>query len=179
VHLLNVLEVLSRWAIPILLLAISTIGVFRKIPVYESFVEGAKEGFATAVRLIPFLVAMFVAIQIFRQSGAMDGFIGLMSPITKLLGIPKEIMPLALIRPLSGSGALGILSNILETYGPDSFLGRLASTVQGSTETTFYVITVYFGAIGVRRVRHSLIAGLAADVTGFLVAVYIVSKVFG
>lgn len=176
---LEILESISRWAVPFLLLSIPTVGILRKVPVYESFVEGAKEGFNTAVRIIPYLVAMFVAIQVLRQSGAMDLLISLIAPVTSRLSIPDEVLPLAFIRPLSGSGALAMLSNILETYGPDSFIGRLASTMQGSTETTFYVITVYFGSVGIRKTRHSLLAGLTADVAGFLVAVYIVYRVFG
>lgn len=177
--MLEVLEAVSRWAIPGLLIAIPTYGLMKGVAVYESFVEGAKEGFTTAVRIIPYLVAMFVAIQIFRQSGAMDRLITLFNPITSRLNIPGEVVPLGLIRPLSGSGALGMLANILKTYGPDSFIGRLASTIQGSTETTFYVLTVYFGSVGIRRIRHSMIAGLAADLAGFLTAVYICYRVFG
>lgn len=177
--MLNILETVSRWAIPCLLLLIPTAGIVKGIPVYEKFVEGAKEGFQTAIRILPFLVAMFIAIQVFRESGALAGLIDLLSPIMRKAGIPEEILPLALIRPLSGSGALGMVADMLQTYGPDSFLGRLASTLQGSTETTFYVVTVYFGSVGIRRIRHSIFAGLAADLTGFLVAVYIVYQVFG
>jgi len=175
----NIVQYVSTWTIPFLLIVIPLIGLWRRIPVYESFVEGAKAGFSTAVRIIPYLVAMFVAIRVFQYSGAMQWFIHLISPVTAWLGIPEEVIPLAFVRPLSGSGALGILASILETYGPDSFIGRLASTIQGSTETTFYVLTVYFGAVGVRRVRHALPASLASDIFGLLASIYIVTRVFG
>lgn len=177
--MLSTLNIISRWAIPCLLLMIPTIGLVKKVPVYESFVEGAKEGFQTAVRLIPFLVAMFIALQIFRQSGAMNGLIYILKPFTNALHIPEEVLPLALIRPISGSGALAMLANILEQYGPDSFIGRLASTIQGSTETTFYVLTVYLGSVGVRKVRHTLAASLISDIAGLLAAVYICYRIFG
>ncbi len=176
--MLPILELISTWTIPLLLLTIPTIGIVKRVPVYESFVDGAKEGFNTAICIIPYLVAMFVALKVFQQSGAMDTMIHLIQPLTARFGIPQEVLPLALIRPLSGSGALALLSNMLETYGPDSFLGRLASTVQGSTETTFYVVTVYFGAAGIHKIRHALVAGLSADLAGFLAAVYVVYRVF-
>lgn len=177
--MLSFINSISRWAIPLLLLAIPTIGIIRKVPIYESFVAGAKEGYNTSVRILPYLVAMLIAIQIFRQSGAMDKLIMFMAPLTQKLGVPNEVLPLAIIRPLSGSGALAMLSYILGTYGPDSFIGRLASTIQGCTETTFYVITVYFGSVGIKKIRHSLITCLAADIVGFIVSVLIVAKIFG
>ncbi len=177
--MLSLIDIISAWTIPMLLLLIPLVGILKKVSVYESFVEGAKNGFHTAIRIIPYLVAMFIALKVFQESGAMDLLIRLIRPLTTKANIPEEVLPLALIRPLSGSGALAMLSNILETYGPDSLIGRLASTIQGSTETTFYVLTVYFGAIGIHKVRHSLLAGLIADLSGFLAAVYIVYRVFG
>lgn len=172
------INLLSQWAIPIFLIVIPTIGLSKKIPVYECFVQGAKEGFNTVVRIIPYLVAMFIAIRVFQQSGAMESLISLINPLTSIFHIPKEVLPLALIRPLSGTGTLGILGDLLATHGPDSFIGRLASTMQGSTETTFYVLTVYFGAVGVKNVKHSLLACLASDLAGLFASVYIVWRIF-
>lgn len=173
------INLISSWAIPLIFIIIPIIGIVKKVPVYESFVEGAKEGFTISIRIIPYLVAMFTAIKVFQKSGAMEQLINIISPITSVLNIPEEVLPLALIRPLSGSGSLGMLASILQTYGPDSYIGRLASTIQGSTETTFYVLTVYLGAVSIRKLRHSLISSLAADIAGLLAAVYIVSRVFG
>lgn len=177
--MLKIITIVSDWSIPLIILLIPAYGIIRKIPVYEAFVEGAKEGFTTAIRIIPYLVAMLVAVKVFQYSGAMQYLINLVSPLSRLFGIPDEVLPLVFVRPLSGSGSLGILANILTEYGPDSFIGRLASTIQGSTETTFYVLTVYLGAIGIRKVRHSLISSLAADIVGLLVSVIIVNLVFG
>lgn len=177
--MIALINLISAWAVPAMLLVIPLIGLSRKVPVYESFVQGAKEGFTTAVRIIPFLVAMFVAIRIFQQTGMMQYLVDLLSPVTSRIGIPDELIPLALIRPLSGSGALGMLAAIIKAHGPDSLTGLIASTMQGSTETTFYVLTVYFGAVGVRKIRHSLPAALVSDLAGFLVSTYIVYLVFG
>ncbi len=177
--MITVINLISSWAIPVIFITIPIIGIVKKVPIYESFVEGAKEGFAVSIRIIPYLVAMFTAIKVFQKSGAMEQLVNIISPITSVLNIPKEVVPLALIRPLSGSGALGMLASIFQTYGPDSYIGRLASTIQGSTETTFYVLTVYLGAVNIRKLRHSLFSSLAADIAGFLAAVYIVSRVFG
>lgn len=177
--MIGLIELISSWSIPILLIIIPTVGIIRRIPVYESFITGAKDGFATAMRIIPYLVAMFIAIKVFQNSGAMSALVALLSPLTSCLNIPNEILPLGLIRPLSGSGALGMLASMLNTHGPDSLIGRLASTVQGSTETTFYVLTVYLGAVGIRKIRYALFSSLAADIAGFLTAIYIVHYVFG
>jgi len=124
--------------------------------VYEVFTEGAKEGFEVAIKIIPFLVAIFLAISVFRSSGAMDFLAWILAPITNFIGMPGELLPLAFMRPLSGSGALGIVSNLVTTYGPDSMIGKMASVMMGSTETTFYILAVYFGSISVRKTRHAL-----------------------
>jgi len=168
----------SNWIIPIVILVIITAGLFRKVKVYESFVEGAKEGFNVAIKIIPFLVAILCAIAVFRYSGAMEILTTLLSPITSLIGMPAETVPLALIRPLSGSGALGVMSELISVHGPDSFIGRLASTMMGSTETTFYVLAVYFGSVGIRRNRHAVAAGLLADAAGIITAVIICNLIF-
>ncbi|HKM43694.1 MAG TPA: spore maturation protein [Limnochordia bacterium] len=173
------IEGLSRWAIPLLLLGITTLGLSRRVPIYESFVEGAKEGWQTALRVLPYLVGMLVAIQVFQQSGALDQLINFLSPITNWLGFPREVLPLALMRPISGSGSLAILSQTIATFGADSFIGRLAATLMGSTETTLYVLTVYAGSVGLKRTRHTLATALISDIAGALAALYIVLYYFG
>lgn len=174
-----VVNVISVIAIPLLILTFLGWGLFKRVKVYEVFVEGAKDGFNVAIRIIPYLVAMLVAIGIFRASGAMDVLIVVISPITNLIGMPAETLPMALMRPLSGSGSLGIMTELMNVHGPDSLIGVLASTMYGSTETTFYVLAVYFGSVNVRNTRHALPAGLVADVFGMIGAVVIVRILFG
>ena len=170
---------LSNWAIPFLLMIIPLIGYIRRVKVYEAFVEGAANGFQTAIKIMPFLVAMLVAVNIFRASGAMDIFISIFEPVLKIVGVPPDLIPLGIMRPLSGTGSLGLVTEILETHGPDSLNGRIASTVLGSTDTTFYILTVYFGAVGIRNPRYSVLVGLIGDMTGFLGSVYICRRLFG
>ena len=174
-----VIYAVSIVAIPLILLFFLGWGLARKVKVYEVFVEGAKEGFNTAVRIIPYLVAMLMAIGVFRASGAMELFVSLLAPLTDLIGMPAETLPMALMRPLSGSGSLGIMTELMKTHGPDSFIGVLASTMYGSTETTFYVLAVYFGSVNVRNTRHALPAGLIADLFGMLAAVIVCRMLFG
>jgi spore maturation protein B len=174
----QIINTLSLWAIPMLFFIIAVFGFYKKVKIYESFVEGAKDGFNVAIRIIPYLVAILVAIGMFRASGAMDYFVMLLSPITNLIGMPAETLPVALMRPLSGSGSLGLATELIKTHGPDSFIGRLASVIYGSTETTFYVLAVYFGAVGIKRTRHALPAGLVADATGIVMAVVICRILF-
>ena len=159
---------ISPWIIPGLMLGFLTFGVARRVRIYEAFVEGAKDGFQVAVKIIPYLVAILVAVGMFRASGAMDAMVNLIGGLTAKLGMPAEALPMALLRPLSGSGAYGIMASIINNpaIGPDSYTGYLVSTFQGSTETTFYVLAVYFGAIQVRRIRHALAAALTADLVG-------------
>lgn len=161
-------ELMQAWLLPVLILAICAFGLARRVDVYDAVVSGGREGFEVALRIIPFLVAILVAVGMFRASGAMDLLIGLVRPIMEPLGFPAEALPMALLRPLSGSGAYGVLAETMQTHGPDSPVGYLVSTIQGSTETTFYVIAVYFGAVGVTRLRHAVIAGLLADLAGVL-----------
>ncbi len=163
---------LSSWLIPVLISALLIFGYLRGVKVYEALTDGAKEGFTTAMRIVPFMVAIFVAIGMFRASGAMDMMITMLSPLTSALGMPAEALAMALMRPLSGSGAFGLMSEIIK-QAPNSFLADLVSVIQGSTETTFYVLAVYFGAVGVHRTRHALAAGLCADVAGLSAAVLI------
>jgi spore maturation protein SpmB len=148
-------------------------GVIRRVRVYEVFVEGAKEGFRVAIKIIPYLVAILVAVGMFRASGAMEAVVGWIGGLTGQVGMPAEALPMALMRPLSGSGAYGIMASIINdpAIGPDSYTGYLVTTLQGSTETTFYVLAVYFGAVQVRRIRHALAAALTADFVGVMAAV--------
>lgn len=173
------LEAASAWAIPLLVAFIPLYGYLRGVPVYEAFIEGAREGFDLVVRILPYMVSIFVALAVFRASGALDLLAGLLAPLTEALGLPPEVLPLVLMRPLSGGGALGVTAELLREHGPDSYVGRLASTIQGSTDTTFYVLTLYFGAAGVRDPRHAPLAGLAGDLAGFVAATLIVRWWFG
>jgi len=176
--MISVIIAASTWAIPLLLFFIPAYSLWKGVDIYEEFVRGATEGFYTALRLVPYLITILAAITIFNRSGAMDLFIAAVSPLVRAAGIPVEVIPLALLRPLSGTGALGMLTVILNEKGPDSYIGVLASTMMGSTETTFYIITVYFGAVGVTRPRHSLLAGLIADLAGFIAAILITNLIF-
>jgi spore maturation protein SpmA len=171
---------ISPWIIPGLMMALLGFGFARRVPVYESFVDGARDGFNVAVRIIPYLVAILVAVAMLRSSGALEMFISLIGPVTGKAGLPAEALPMALLRPLSGSGAYGILASIINdpAVGPDSYAGFLVSTLQGSTETTFYVLAVYFGAVQIRRIRHGLAAGLTADAAGIAAAVIICLLLF-
>jgi spore maturation protein SpmA len=166
-------KIISPWIIPCLIAGFLAFGVVRRVKVYEVFVEGAKEGFQVAVRIIPYLVAILVAVGMFRASGALESLVNWIGPWTARMGLPAEALPMALMRPLSGSGAYGILASIIQdpAVGPDSYTGYLVSTLQGSTETTFYVLAVYFGAVQIRRIRHTLAAALTADLFAVIAAV--------
>lgn len=175
----SVIDGFSALAIPVIIFSFVAIGLYKKVHVYDVFIEGAKEGFGVALRIIPYLVAMLMAIGIFRASGGMDFLVWVLSPVTNLVGMPAEALPMALMRPLSGSGSIAIMTEIIKTHGPDSLLGIMVSTFYGSTETTFYVLAVYFGAVNIKRTRYALPAGLIADTTGLLMAVFIVRLLFG
>ncbi len=170
---------LSFWILPLFVTAVVLFGWWRSVPVYESMVEGAKEGFQVAVRIIPYLVVILGAVGILRASGGIGLLKSWLGPVTALIGMPAEALPMALVRPLSGSAAMGVMTEIMEAHGPDSFLGYLVGTMSGSTDTTFYILAVYFGAVGVKRTRHALAACLAADLAGILAAVLIVNLIFG
>lgn len=175
----DIIQFFSIIAIPALIVFFVGYGAFKKVKVYEQFVEGAKEGFTIAIRILPYLVAMLVAIGIFRAGGAMQWLITILTPVTNLIGMPAEALPMALMRPLSGSGSLGVMSEIIKVHGPDSFIGILVSTFYGSTETTFYVLAVYFGAVNIKNTRHAVPVGLIADICGILGALFIVKLLFG
>lgn len=169
----------SFWILPALVSALILYGWVRGVRVYDSLVEGAKQGFDVALRIIPFLVAILVAIGMFRAAGGIDALVTVLDPLTGVIGMPAEVLPIALLRPLSGSGSLGVAAEIIQAHGPDSLVGYLASTLYGSTETTFYTLAVYFGAVGVRNTRHTLPACLLADLAGILAATFIVNLLFG
>lgn len=171
-------QALSLLAVPALFAFFPLYAALKKVPVYEEFVEGAKEGIQVALRIIPFLVAILAAIAVFRAAGGVELVAQVLAPLLGLLGVPVDVLPLMMVRPLSGSGALGIFSEIVQTHGGDSFTARLAGTILGSTETTFYVLAVYFGSVAVRRTRHAVPAGLAADFCGMLAAVLICRWLF-
>jgi len=175
----HALEVLSTWAIPLVVAGVPLYALLRKVNVYAAFVDGAKEGFQVAVRVIPPLVAIVVALGMLRASGTMAGIAAALEPLTARLGIPASVLPLVLVRPLSGGAALGVVADVLRTEGPDGYAGRLASVMSGSTETTFYVLAVYFGAAGVTRYRQALPAALVADLAGFAASVVVVRFLFG
>ena len=174
-----IMNQISLFAIPMIIFVIVGYAFFvKKIKVYEVFCEGAKEGFTTAIRIIPFLVAMLVAIGIFRSSGCIDIMMKVLNPIFSVIGMPGEVLPMAIMIPLSGGGATGVMNDLMMTYGPDSLIGRIASTMMGSTETTFYVLAVYFGAVSIRKTRHAVAAGLLADLAGLLTSVWICNLMF-
>ncbi len=172
---------ISPWIIPGLMLGFLAFGVLRRVPIYEVFVEGAKEGFQVAIRIIPYLVAILVVVGMLRSSGAMDMMVNVLGSWTGKVGMPADALPMALLRPLSGSGAYGVMASIINdpAIGPDSYTGYLVSTLQGSTETTFYVLAVYFGAVQIKRIRHALAAALTADLAGIIAAVAVCTFLYG
>lgn len=174
-----VIDYISAFVLPTIIVGFPLYGLLKKVPVYEVFVEGAKEGFNVAVMIIPYLVAILFAIGMFRASGALDFLTELLRPVLALIGIPAEVVPMGLVRPLTGSGSAAIVLDMINEFGEDSLLVKMAATMFGSTETTFYVIAVYFGAVNVRKTRHAVPAGLIADMFAMLLAVYVVRLLFG
>lgn len=175
----NAVDLLSVFVIPAIIIGFPLYGLWRRVPVYEEFVTGAKEGFQVAVNIIPYLVAILFAVAMFRASGAMDFFVEALRPLLSPLGIPPEVLPMAITRPLTGSGSAAIMLDLINRYGADSIIVKTAATMFGSTETTFYVVAVYFGAVNVKKTRHAVPAGLSADFTAMLLAVYVVRWLFG
>ncbi|MCC5911120.1 MAG: spore maturation protein [Clostridiaceae bacterium] len=176
--MIRLLTFFSVVAIPIMITIILVHGAIKRVNLYDVFVEGATEGFKTAIRIMPYLIAIFLAIGLMRKSGAMDLLTRLMTPLLARIGIPPEVLPLALMRPISGSGALGVVQDILTYYGPDSYVGRVASTMMGSAETIFYTMAVYFGAIGVKVSRHTVPAALLAHFVAVLASVWVCKILF-
>jgi spore maturation protein SpmA len=166
-------RVFSPWIIPVLMVGFLLFGALRGVKVYETFIEGAKDGFELAIQIIPYLVAILTAVAMFRASGALDALVRVLGPITSAIGLPPEVLPMALLRPLSGSGAFAVLAALLQdpAVGADSYAGWLASTLQGAMDTIFYIFAIYFGAIGVRRMRHALPAALIGATAGVVAAI--------
>ncbi len=175
----NIINVLSYFVVPLLLVSFPLYGLYKRVPVYESFVEGAKDGFNVAVRIIPYLVAILFAIAMFRASGAMEALTRVLDPVLGLIGFPAELLPMAIIRSLSGSGSAALVVDMINQYGEDSLFVKMAAVMYGSSETTFYVIAVYFGAVGIKKTRHAVPAGLLADAAAMLIAVWTVRLLFG
>ena len=169
---------ISNLMIPLMVLIIVIYGMYKKIDIYDSFLNGASESFSMIVKIFPCFLAMILGINIFLKSGVLNIFLDLVKPILKCLNLPVSILPMALMRPISGSSTLAILNNIFTLYGPDSFVGRLGSVIQGSTDTTFYVITLYFGSVGIKKIRYALWAGLFADLVGIIMSLVIVNLIF-
>ncbi|MCG0237745.1 MAG: spore maturation protein [Firmicutes bacterium] len=166
------LNAASTWAIPGMLALIPLWAHLKGVPVFTAFVRGAEEGLRVCVQILPYMVAILVALGIFRESGALGAVARAVAPVTDWLGFPPEVLPLMVIRPLSGSGSLAAVTDLIRQHGPDSFVARLGAVMQGSTDTTFYVLTVYFGSVGVRRPRYALIPGLVGDLVGFAAALW-------
>lgn len=167
------------YVMPFIIIFILIYGYLKDVKLYEVFIEGAKEGLNVSIKILPYLVTMLFAISILRESGAIDMLTDISSPLLKFLGIPPEVLPLAFMKPFSGSGSLGITADIISKYGPDSQIGRIASTMMGSTETIFYTMTVYYGAIGIKKMRHTLVCALIAHITGVVASCIICNIVFG
>ena len=174
----NLLNIISLWALPVIIIGILTFGLIKKIPVYEVFTEGAKDGFQVAIKIIPYLVAIIVGISMLRASGAIEMIANVLAPVLNVFNVPADTLPLMFVRSLSGSGALGIFSDIANNLGPDSYATKLAAVMLGSSETTFYVLAVYFGAVGITKIRYALIIGLLADLIGIIAAISVCNWLF-
>ena len=170
---------INHFIVPVIIGGIFLYGIYRGVNTFDAFLAGAKEGLSTVVSITPALICLLTAVAMFKASGALDVLSWGLGPLAEGLGLPREVIPLALLRPISGSGAMVLFNDILATYGPDSFIGRVASVMEGSTETTFYTIAVYFGAVGITRTRYAVPAALCADLTGFLAAAWAVRLCFG
>ena len=168
----------GSFVIPISVGTIVIFGLFRKVPVFEMFLSGAKEGMSSAISILPSLVGLMMAVTMLNASGALDIFCAFIKPLAEWIGFPTETIPMVLLRPISGSGSTAVLTQIYERCGSDSFPGRVASVMMGSTETTFYAIAVYFGAVGIKKTRHAIPAALMADLTGYLMSVLTVRIFF-
>lgn len=172
------LNIISSLIIPLLVLFVILYGIIKKVNIYDVFVEGATESFDLVLTMFPCLLGMIFGVNIFLKSGILDFFFKALEPFFSYLRVPLEIFPMIVMRPISGSSSLAILNNIYESFGPDSFAGRLASVIQGSTDTTFYILTLYFGSIGIRKIKYALWSGLFADLLGILAAIFLVNIMF-
>ena len=172
------MNIISLWALPAILLLILTMGLAKRVPIYETFTNGAKDGFKVAVNIIPYLVAIIVAISMFRASGIIEMLEQTLSGILAQIHVPADVIPIMIVRSLSGSAALGVFSDIANTLGPDDYATKLSAIMVGSSETTFYVLAVYFGAVGISKLRYALLVGLMADIIGIVAAVCVCNWMF-
>ncbi|HEX2926484.1 MAG TPA: spore maturation protein [Ruminiclostridium sp.] len=170
---------LSDYAVPAIFVVILLVAVLKKVKAYDVFVEGAKDGIETIIRIIPSLVGLLVAVGVFKASGAMDSLILLLRPVTDLLGMPPQVAPLALLRPISGSASFAFVTEIIKSFGPDSFAGRVAATMMGSTETIFYTLAVYYGSVGIKNIRYTLLAAIMADIISVIASLWACRLIFG
>lgn len=168
----------SNYILPVFILLIIGFGVYKKIDVFGTFIDGAKRGFDVFLSILPSLTALFLAVQMLKSSQGIEIITKLLTPVANLLKIPPEALPMCILSPISGGGSLSVYESIISEYGPDSYIGRIASVMMGSTETTFYAITVYFGAVGIQKIRHTAICSLCADFTSFILAGIIVRLFF-
>jgi spore maturation protein SpmA len=176
---IRIVDAVSRLSIPFLLSIFPLYAALRGVKVYEEFVDGAKEGFEVAIRILPYLVAILVAIGMFRAAGGIDLLSAGLGPLMRAVGFPAELLPMVLMRPLSGTGTLAMFSELVKQFGPDSLVARMGGTIYGSTETTFYVLAVYFGSVGIKKTRYAVLAGLTADFVGVVASVILCRIVFG
>ena len=174
----NIMQTISLWALPAIILLILTMGLCKKVPLYETFTDGAKDGFKVAINIIPYLVAIIVAISMFRASGIIEYIGQVFGPILSKFNVPADTIPIMIVRSLSGSAALGVFSDIANNLGPDSYATKLAAVMVGSSETTFYVLAVYFGAVGISKLRYAVLVGLLADIIGIVAAIWVCGIVF-
>ncbi len=174
----RVLSIISVTSIPLMITIILVHGYIKGVKLYDTFVEGASEGFRTALKIMPYLIAIFLAIGIFKESGALETFSNLLLIPGRLIGLPKEIIPLVVLKPISGSGSLAMVKDLVNTYGPDSFVGRVASTMMGSSETIFYTMAIYFGAVGIKKARHTLACAIIAHLAGVIASVMVCKWIF-
>ena len=174
----GIFEVISSWLIPFIILVVLCYGVLKKVPVYEAFVDGAKDGLKISISIGPYLLAIIVAVSMFRVSGALELLQQASGGILELCHIPVDVLPVMIVRSLSGSAVLGLFSDIAGQFGPDSYVTKLVAVMVGSSETTFYVLAVYFGAVGIKKVRHALLAGVLADIMGIILAIFIANIFF-
>ncbi len=174
----SAMNIISLWALPAIILLILTMGLIKKVPLYETFTDGAKDGFKVAVNIIPYLVAIIVAISMFRASGIIEMIGNALEPILAHFNVPADTIPIMIVRSLSGSAALGVFSDVAHNAGPDAYATKLSAVMVGSSETTFYILAVYFGAVGISKLRYALIAGLLADFIGILAAILVCNWLF-
>lgn len=175
----EIIDILSLWALPAIILIILTVAIIRKIPIYEAFIEGAKDGVKVSFNIVPYLVAIIVAISMLRASGAIDSLSMLCAGFLEKIHLPADILPLAFVRSLSGSAAIGVFSDIIANNDINSYTSKLAAIMMGSSETTFYVLTVYFGAVGIKKYRYALLTGISADIIGIVMAIIVAKFFFG